>query len=62
MYLVARRIVHKRISKEGVILKMDITKKMLPDTKQSWRFAKIAEAENKDASNCWGKFRKERKN
>ena len=62
MSLVAQRTIHKRISKEGGILKMDTTKEILSDMKQSWTFAKITEAEDKYASNCWGKLREEREN
>ena len=41
---------------------MDTTKEILSDMKQSWTFAKITEAEDKYASNYWGKLREERKN
>ena len=34
------------VSKEGGILKVDITVKMLSNVKQFWRFAKAVEAKN----------------
>lgn len=45
---VALRILYERLSKEGVILKVNIRKKTLTDVKLSWRFAKAAEAKNKN--------------
>ena len=42
----AQRIVNDGVSKEVVVLKVDIRKKMLSGVKQSWRF-ETAEAEKK---------------
>ena len=42
----AQRIVNDRVSKEVVVLRVDIRKKMLSGVKQSWRL-ETAEAEKK---------------
>lgn len=42
----AQRIVNDGVSKEVVVLRVDIRKKMLSGVKQSWRF-ETAEAEKK---------------
>ena len=44
---VTQRIVYEGVSKEGGILKVKITVKMLSDMKESSRFVKVGEAENK---------------
>ena len=58
---VAQRIIYEGISKEDDNLKMDLRKEILSDVKQSWRFAKAAEAENKErqtaGENRWKKER-----
>ena len=44
--LVAQRIVHEGIFKEGGGMKADINKMMMEDVKQTWRYAK-ADAEER---------------
>ena len=55
---VALRILYERVSKEGVILKVDIRKKTLSGVKLSWRFAKAAEVKNKNLKLFGKKVRK----
>lgn len=45
--IVAQGIVYQRLSKEGS-MKVGITMKMLPNVKQSQRFAKATKAKNKE--------------
>ena len=45
--VVAQRIAYEGIAKERGLLKVNVTKEMLSIVKNSWRFAKIADDENR---------------
>ena len=59
-YLMVHRTKYEGALKEGSILKVDITKEMLFNMKQSLRFAKAAAAENKELQTTEEKCREER--
>ena len=60
--LVAQRIVNGEIWKEVGILRMVLRKEILSDVKQSWRFVKAVNAENKDRQTAgekhWEKWKR----
>ena len=59
--LVAQRIVHEEIFKEGGVMKADINKMMMEDVKKAWRYAE-ADAEERRKSQTEGeKKRQQRK-
>ena len=49
------------VSKEGSVLKVDTTKEIFFDMTQSWRFAKVAELENKGHQTTRGMSRRKGK-